>query len=493
MTAHQPISGGQILMDPFFTTDHGFPMVYLALEDILPRDTTRPSVQARAVYQHYVKTLAARPSDDDLRPFREKALMGSLTPPDFAQMHTLFTTMKSQAQYAGTRRPRQHTLAAYAQLNSYAMLLAQILFVDNSIKERLRDLIQDAARDRVVDSLSASIRARSAANGEALVPTDARFYATLFLLQTAFDQLFVPDDDIVTYDTASGTYNVTDRYDHCIRYLALSGRKIATASRAEHNLCYDLTTGWGDHIDRATWDALNTHYYSAISPTTGEANLFATHYDRLLERMLPQFVLAKVRLAEDVLRVKHADAPLKILDIGAGSGALAIDLVMACTRLGLSPAEITYEGLDPSAYMRRNFRANCERKIGSTPFPHHWMLRKGSIEQVDADPTHYLHAGIPTVVVFSESLHHCFHASVKRFFRNRVIKQLAHAVFVLDATAAHGWTKPYYMWADCESPENFDNIVDPGIWTSQTLWHEPPRALDAHAVDDTWCYLQMRT
>jgi hypothetical protein len=256
------------MMDPFFTADQGFPMVSLTLEDILPRDTTRPSVQARAVYQYYVTTLEARPSDEELRPFREKALMGSLTPPDCAAMHTLFTSMKSRAQNAGTRRPRQHTVAAYASLNSYAMLLAQILFVDSSLKEGLRDLIEDA-----------------------------RFYAPLFLLQTAFDLLFVPDEDIVTYDTASDTYHVTDRYDHCIQYLALSGRKISTASRAEHNLCYDLTTGWGDHIDRATWDALNTDYYRAISPTTGEANLFTTHYDRLLERMLPQFVLAKVRLA----------------------------------------------------------------------------------------------------------------------------------------------------------------------------------------------------
>jgi hypothetical protein len=480
-------------MEPFFTADQGFPTIRLALEDILPRDTTSPRVQARAVYQHYIKTLAVRPSDDDLRPFRDKALMGHLTPPDCAAMHTLFTSMKSQAQHAVTRRPRQHTLAAYAQLNSYAMLLAQILFVDNSTKEGLPDRIEDASRDRVLDGLSASIRTCSAANGAALAPQDARFYATLFLFQTAFDHLFVPDDDIVTYDTTSGAYHVTDRYDHCIRYLALSGRKIATASRAEHNLCYDLTTGWGDHINRATWDALNTDYYRAISPTTGEANLFTTHDDRLLERMRPQFARAKVRLAEDVLRVKRAGTPLNILDIGAGSGALAIDLIMACTRLGLSLDEITYEGLEPSAYMRRHFRANCARKIGKTPFPTHWMLRKGSIEQVDADPNHYLHAGIPTVVVFSGSLHHCFHASVQRFFRNRIIKQLAHAILVLDATAAHGWTKPYYMWADCESPENFDNILDPGIWTSQTLWHEPPRALDAHAVDHTWCYLQRRT
>jgi SAM-dependent methyltransferase len=450
-------------------------------------------VQGRAVYQDYVHALAARPSDEDLRPFRRKALMGHVTPPDFAAMHTLFTTVKSQAQHAVTRRQRQHTLAAYAHLNSYAMLLAQILFVDNSIKEGLPGRIQEPARDRVLDSLSASIRARSATNGAALAPEDARFYATLFLLQTAFDRLFVPDEDIVTYDTASGAYRVTDRYDHCIRYLALSGRKITTASRAEHNLCYDLTTGWGDHIDRATWDALNAHDYRAISPTTGEANLFTTHDDRLLERMLPPFALANVRLAEDVLHVKQAGIPLKILDIGAGSGALAIDLIMACTRLGLSVDEITYAGLEPSAYMRRHFRANCERNIGGTPFPTHWTLRKGSIEQVDARPTDYLAAAMPTVVVFSFSLHHCFPASVKRFFRNRTIKQLAHAMFVLEVSTAHGWTKPYYMWADGERPENFHNIVDHGIWTSKILWSEPKMAPEAQAPDHECCALQIRT
>jgi hypothetical protein len=480
-------------MEPFFTAENRFPTISLALEDILRHDTTRTTMKERAVYQYYVNALTARPSDDDLRPFRHQALMGNLTPPDFAQMHTLLTAMKSQAQHAVTRRQRHHTIAAYAHLNSYAMLLAQILFVDNSTKEGLPDRIEETARDRVLDGLSAYIQERSATNGAALAPEDARFYATLFLLQTAFDTLFVPDEDIVTYDTASGAYHVTDRYDHCIRYLALSGRKMTTASRAEHNLCYDITTGWGDHIDRSTWDALNTHYYSAISPTTGEENLFTTHYDRLLERMLPQFVLAKVKLAEDVLNTKHAGTPLKILDIGAGSGALAIDLVMACTRLGLSLDEITYEGIEPSAYMRRHFRTNCERKIGSAPFPHHWTLRKGSIEQVDACPTDYIDVGMPTVMVFSGSLHHCFHKSVKRFFRNRTIKHLTQAVFVLDAMAAHGWTKPYYMWADCESPENFDNILEHGIWTSQILWREPTMALEAHSSDHAWCYLQMHT
>jgi hypothetical protein len=88
------------------------------------------------------------------------------------------------------------------------------------------------------------------------------------------------------------------RYEKCISYLALSGRKIAMASRAEKDLCYNLTTGWGDKIDLATWNALNTHYYSAISPTTGEENLFTKHYDLLLEGMLPQFALSKVKLAK---------------------------------------------------------------------------------------------------------------------------------------------------------------------------------------------------
>jgi hypothetical protein len=480
-------------MESFFTADNGFPTICLALEDILPHDTTRASVKARAVYQDYVHALKARPSDDDLRPFRHKALMGDLTPPDFATMHTLFTTMKSQAQHAATRRQRHHRVAAYAHLHDAAMLLAQILFVDNSIKEGLPDLIEDTARATVGDRLSAYIQAGSTSNGGALAPEDTRFYATLFLLQAAFDALFVPHEDIVTYDTASGAYHVTDRYDHCIRYLALSGRKITTASRAEHNLCYDLTTGWGDHIDCATWDALNTHAYSAISPTTGVEDRVTAHDGRLWEHMLPPFALARVRLAEDVLHMKRAGTPLHILDIGAGSGVFAIDLMMACTRLGLPLNEITYKGLERSASRRRNFRANGARRIGATPFPTHWTLREGSIEQVDAQPTDYLEAEMPTVVVFSFSLRHCFHTSVKRFFRNRTIKQFAPAIFVLEVSTAHGWTIPFYRWADWKRPENFHNILDHGIWTSQTVWSEPTMALEVQVSDHECCSLQIRT
>ena len=59
-------------MELFFTAEHGFHTIRLPPEDILPEETTSASVQARAVYQSYGHALAARPSDEDLRPFRRK-------------------------------------------------------------------------------------------------------------------------------------------------------------------------------------------------------------------------------------------------------------------------------------------------------------------------------------------------------------------------------------------------------------------------------------
>jgi hypothetical protein len=100
---------------------------------------------------------------------------------------------------------------------------------------------------------------------------------------------------------------------------------------------------------------------------------------------------------------------------------------------------------------------------------------------------------MPTVVVFSFSLHHYFHASVKRFFRNRTITHLSKAMLVLEVSTAHGWTKPYYRWADSEGPENFHNILVHGIWTSKILWSEPKMAPEAQAADHEYCALQIRT
>ena len=64
----------------------------------------------------------------------------------------------------------------------------------------------------------------------------------------------MPDADRVTSDTAAGADHVTDRDAHGSRDLARSGRQITAASRAAHTLGADRTTGWGDPLDRASWD-----------------------------------------------------------------------------------------------------------------------------------------------------------------------------------------------------------------------------------------------
>ena len=328
---------------------------------------------------------------------------------------------------------------------------------------------------------------------ENMAPVDedeARFYATLFLLQTAFDRIFVPDEDIVTYDVETGDCRVAESYDEFTAYLELSNRKVLTASTAEKELCYNITTGWSEGIDLLTWDKLNEYYYGAISPTTGEENLFTKHYDVLLERMLPQFPMSKVRLAEAVLNEKKGNEKLRILEIGAGSGAFAIDLMMSCKRLRIPLEEVEYYGIEPSDYMRRNFRANIERKIGETRLPKDWELVDGTLEAVTRTPEVYIHGNGVTIIVLSYVVHHCFGDSVKAFFADAALRDQATAVFVLDATKEHGWTKPYYMWADCESPENFDNVGIAGDWRSKTIWIEPCHPIEGHSVTNAWCMLR---
>ena len=259
---------------------------------------------------------------------------------------------------------------------------------------------------------------------------------------------------------------------------------------ADFSDCYNLTTGWSEGIDLQTWDKLNEYYYKAISPTTGEVNLFTKNYNVLLERMLPQFTFSKIKLSEAVLEHKDDNNRLKVLEIGAGSGSFAVDLIMSCKREGKAYEEIDYYGVEPSEYMRGNFRTNTERKIRGTTLPENWELVPGSLEAVDENPEHYLTQDCATVIVFSYCAHHCFHQSLKSFFENDDVKKRVDAIYVLDVTKEHGWTKPYYMWADCESPENFDNVLVKGKWNSETLWLEPRKFLEGHAVTNSWCSLR---
>ena len=481
------------IMERFFQRFEDSPKITVTLEEIIPKESTEASIKERAVYISYAKKITRRSLDDRLRFYRQKALVGALSSEDFDGMNELLTVVQKQAQYDGYMMPlgkESGKFYAYARVKSYAMLIAQILFVNNSIQEGLMERIEKGSIAETLEGVSKFVENCSKENIAPVGEDEARFYATLFLLQTAFDKYFVPDGDIVTYDAKTGDYQVAESYDECTAYLALSNKKVITATTAEKELCYNITSGWGEGIDLVTWDKLNEYYYGAISPTTGEENLFTKNYDVILERMLPQFGLARVRLSEAVLREKTGNPKLTILEIGAGSGAFPIDLIMACKRLGIPIEEVKYYGVEPSDYMRKNFRANIERKIGDTHLPRDWKLVDGNLEKVGETPENYIHKDEITIVVICYTIHHCFHESVKEFFANRVIRDRARAVFVLDVVKEHGWTKPYYMWADCESPENFDNVGVKGSWSSKTIWTEPCAPIEGHCVTNAWVSLR---
>lgn len=456
--------------------------ITLVVDEILPQE----GAASDSVYAPYLKALGPSEFDDELLPYRHRALAGALEDEDWNGMRRIILAAVRQARKGGfiaSRGKETPTFYAYARVNTLAMLLAQILFVNNAVREGIVQVLDNDAAGEVIDRLAEFIAQR--------VPEEARFYANLFAFQVAFDKIFVPDEAIVTYNVETGDYQVTDRYEECTAYLELANKRVLLASDAEKELCFEITTGWSAGIDRETWDKLNEYYYGGVSPTTGQENLFVKNYDVMLERMLPQFAFSKVRLAEELVR--RADGSLKILEIGAGSGAFAIDLIMACKRLGFPLEKVSYEGVEPSTYMLENFRENVTRKIGDTPLPEDWRLVEGSLETVHEAPDQYIGGDGETVVVFSFSLHHCYRESVQSFFRDAKVRDLAKETYVLEGCWEHGWTKVYYMWVDCEAPENFHNVLAKGDWDSETLWTEPSRPLEGHCVTLGWSCLRRLT
>jgi hypothetical protein len=208
--------------------------------------------------------------------------------------------------------------------------------------------------------------------------------------------------------------------------------------------------------------------------------------------MLPQFALSRLKCAEDVLKIEYKRDKLKVLEIGAGSGAFAIDLLMACKRLNIKTSRIEYLGVEPSKHMVNNFEKNIKEKIGGSRIPEDWKLKFGDLESFTAEPLELLN-NQETVIVFCYCAHHCFDKCLSTFFNSREIQDRVKNIYVLDVVIEHGWTKPYYMWADCESPENFDNVIQRGIWHSETLWLEPDVPIEGSAVTNAWCSLRRLT
>src|SRR5262245_21323549 len=200
-----------------------------------------------------------------------------------------------------------------------------MLFVDNCFKEGLGVVSHPDNQDtltRLVRHLQDTYHAHR-------VPVQApetSFYATYFLVQTLFDTIFVGDEAIVSRDLDAGQVQLTANYDFYISYLELSNSKLMTATDVEKELCYQLTTGWGDGIAVATWNALNQAYYSRSAD-----NFFSAAYDDHLDQMLPQFPYGRAHAAHAIVRLWDGVQPVNVIEIGAGSDALAVDLFLALT------------------------------------------------------------------------------------------------------------------------------------------------------------------
>jgi GNAT superfamily N-acetyltransferase len=471
---------------PFF---HRLPLPPLpvAFEDIIPAASTAARVRQRAVYTdlihqwpHFLNNVVRDRVESRLRPYRQRAWEGHLDPEDFRALLDAFLACKVDF-------PRDmEAFEAYAMLNCCATLLAQMLFVDNCVKEGIGAVSHPENQDTVTH-LMRHLQATYQAHQVPIDASAARFYATYFVVQTLFDTIFVGDEEIVVRDPATGQVHLTPNYDFYTSYLELSNSKLITATDIEKALCYQLTTGWGDGIDVATWNALNQAYYSRSAD-----NFFSAAYDEHLDKMLPQFPYGRVRAAHDIVRAWDGVRPVNYIEIGAGSGAFAVELFLALKHQGKAVARVAYRGVEPSEAMKAIYRQNFLHRTGHAPLDA-WEIATAGLEDFLDDVERYLTHEAANVLVFSYAAHHCYRPSLLRLIEDTVLQERVDAIYLLDATAEHGWTKVYYMPLDCRSPEDFRNITLTGRWQSHTLWHEPFKPLEHSAVSRAWCALRRLT
>ncbi|HEX9867759.1 MAG TPA: hypothetical protein VGC99_04040 [Candidatus Tectomicrobia bacterium] len=461
--------------------------IHVAFEDIIPRASTAAQVRQRAVYKDlihqwpHVLTAAVRDTvENRLRPYRQPAWEGHLAAEDVRDLLHTFLTFKADF------RRDMDAFEAYRMINCCAALLAQMLLVDNCVKEalgRVSHLDNQDTLTRLVRHLQDTYQAHQ-------VPIQApetRLYASYFLVQTLFDKIFVGDEAIVLRDPAMGQVHLTAHYDFYTSYLELSNSKLITATDVEKALCYQLTTGLGDGIDVATWNALNRDYYSRSAD-----NFFSAAYDEHLDQMLPQFPYGRARAAHNIVGAWDGVRPINLIEIGAGSGAFAVDLFLALKHQGKDVTRVAYRGMEPSEEMKAVYRHNFLQRTGRAPLEA-WEITTAGLEDFLADANRYLTHEAANILVFSYSAHHGYRPSLQRLIEDAVLQARVDTIYILDATAEHGWTKVYYMPLDCRSPEDFRNIALTGRWHSQTLWHEPFKPLEHYAVSLAWCAFRRLT
>ena len=461
--------------------------IHVAFEEIVPAASTVARVRQRAVYKdllhkwpHFLNDAVRDGVESRLRPYRQRAWEGILDTADFRDLLYAFLAFKVDF------RRDMNAFDAYAMLNGCAALLAQMLFVDNCVKEAVGSVSHSANQDTVTQ-LVRHIQDTYQVHQVPIQASEARFYATYFLVQTLFDKIFVGDEEIVWRDPDTGQLHLTLNYDFYTSYLELSNSKLITATDVEKELCYQLTTGWGDDIDVATWNALNQDYYSRSAD-----NFFSAAYDEHLDKMLPQFPYARARAAHDIVEAWDGVQLLNLIEIGAGSGAFAVDLFLALKNQGKDEARFAYRGVEPSEAMKAVYQQNFLHRTGRVPLDT-WEITTAGLEEFLEAPERYLTHEAANILVFSYSAHHCYRPSLQRLIEDAGLQERVDMIYILDATAEHGWAKVYYMPLDCRSPEDFRNISLTGNWHSHTLWHEPFKPLEHYAVSRAWCAFRRLT
>jgi GNAT superfamily N-acetyltransferase len=461
--------------------------IHVAFEEIVPAASTAARVRHRAVYKdlihqwpHFLTAAVRDRVESRLRPYRQPAWEGHLKIEDFRDLLHAFLAFKTDF------RRDMEAFDAYRMINCCAALLAQMLFVDNCVKEALGGVAHPYNQDTVT-RLVRHLQDNYQAHQVPIQACEARFYATYFLVQTLFDKIFVGDEEIVSRDPATGQVHLTSNYDFYTSYLELSNSKLITATDVEKELCYQLTTGWGDGIDVATWNALNRDYYSRSAD-----NFFSAAYDEHLDKMLPQFPYGRARAAYDIVGAWDGVRPINLIEIGAGSGAFAVDLFLALKHQGQDVTRVAYRGVEPSEAMKAVYRRNFLQRTGRAPLDA-WEIATAGLEDFLEESDRYLTHEAANVLVFSYSAHHCYRPSLQRLIEDTVLQERVDMIYILDATSEHGWTKVYYMPLDCRSPEDFRNISLTGYWHSQTLWHEPFKPLEHSAVSRAWCAFRRLT
>ena len=163
------------------------------------------------------------------------------------------------------------------------------------------------------------------------------------------------------------------------------------SARAKRHICEQIEAagGWisfAQYMDLALY-APGLGYYAAGSHKFGSSGDFVT-----APEMTPLFGRT---LARQIAQVLTPDCD-GILELGAGSGALAVDIVAELDRLGCAPAR--YRILEPSAELAQRQRQRCERALTDAGTRFEWVeslpLRFAGVilanEVFDALPVHIL-------------------------------------------------------------------------------------------------------